>query len=275
MRQYEFNSIKISSDVGTGYLLYNTTDTANTEYQEDPYIYTDGSSVSNFHYGMRVVSVEGNIYAETKKELFALKQNLYRRCNGKTIDKLYYSDGYNRYFAYAFADIPTFGAFKGTTVSFTVNFNLYDFYWYMAQATILPVVSKKDYITSDGFSLPLVFTIYDSQQTVENTEEFDIYPVVRVLNNGKSAEANISVLNETTGESVSIKGYTLAENDILTFDCLRLTAVNSAGDNILNYCNEFETFCIARGDNLIKGYSNNDEAAVSVSIEYYAPRIGV
>lgn len=275
MRQYEFNSIKISSELGTGYLLRNVTDTPTTEYQEDPYIYTDGSCVSNFHYAVRIISVEGELYAETRKDLFKLKQRLYRYCNGKTKDKLYYSDGYKKYFAYAFADIPSFGAFEGMTVSFTVNFNLYDFYWYEADKTILTVNSKTDHITSDSFTLPLMFTSYETQQTVENIEDFNIYPVVRVLNNGEVTEADISIINETTGKTITITGYTLAENDVLTLDCLRLTAQNSVGENLLNYCNEFEDFCLIQGSNLIKGYNYNGEAAVSVSVEYYPPRIGV
>ncbi len=275
MRIYEFNGIKISSEADTGFILYNITDTAETEFQEDPYIFKDGSAVSNFHYAMRTLCIEGNIWAESREEVTRLKREMLRRCNGKTKDKLFYTDNGERFFAYAVAEIPTFGRFEGNALPFTVNFTLYDFYWYLADAFCVFIADKTNFITSDNFALPMIFTSYTSRQTVCNEEDFSIYPTVKIKNTGAAKTDDIKVLNETTGVEVVITGVSLVENDLLTIDCQNLTAQNQSGENLLNFCNEFEDFCLASGDNVIFAESNDEDGEIRVAIEYFVPRVGV
>lgn len=275
MRIYEFNGIKISSEADTGFILYNITDTAETELQEDPYIFKDGSAVSNFHYAPRTLCIEGNIWAENREAVTRLKREMLRRCNGKTKDKLFYTDNGDRFFANAVASIPTFGRFEGNVLPFTVDFTLYDFYWYLADAFCAFIADKTNFITSDSFALPMIFTSYTSRKTVFNNEDFAIYPTVKIQNVGEAKTADITVLNETTGVELIITGVSLAENDLLTIDCQNLTAQNKNGENLLNFCNEFEDFCLASGDNSIFAVSNNEDGEIRVAIEYFVPLVGV
>ena len=85
----------------------------------------------------------------------------------------------------------------------------------------------------------------------------------------------MKILNETTGEYIQLSGATLSPGDIIVIDCENLTAVLNGKTNIINSFNDFESFKIIPGKNVVKGINNNSSSAVNITMEYYKKWIGV
>lgn len=278
LRYMEFRSLRFASEKEEGdaaAIITEISDDGSVSFQEDALIFKDGSEISNPHYNMRIVTVTGTIVAKTREALVLAKEKFYRNCDGKTKDRLYYFNGISKYFIKAFSDIPVFSKPQGNSVDFTVNFNCYDFYWYAASLTSIAAYEMTNYIQSDGFSLPLMFSSFVSEANVLNTENFAIFPTVRIRNTGAAAKnAEVTVKNLTSGESIRFSGYNLKSGDVIEIDTLSLKAVSNA-ESVVNYFNDFSDFCLLPGTNSIKTTLGTDASKIAAEISYYRPFIGV
>lgn len=244
----------------------------NTAYQQDDYI-TDGALFSNFRYEARIVSLRGYILPRKGEDVKVLRQALYTKLNGKKQTKLVYYDGNKRYFCNAFADTPVCAKELKNTVEFNINFTIPDFFWLEYELTTATVASRENLIKTP-FTMPMIFAQRISTATVQNEQEFEIFPKFIIIANNISAAGVIYILNHTTGEQIVISDLNVENGSEITIDCKQLTAsVN--GIDIINNCNDFSGFSLIPGNNLLECVDNNEGRNSIVCVKYYRQFVGI
>lgn len=277
MRYIEFNGIKFTSEDDTNYIYnYFNPNDGDTSYQSDVPLGYDGEIISNISYNSRVVNVKGNIWGNTEQELYNARQELFNKCNGKTKGILTYFDGFKLYRAAAVASVPSCGDYRESLCTFNVNFTLYNFFWEDADISSLIVFTRTNgNFTNDKFTLPCVFTSRKAGTAILNDTEFDIYPIITIESSNAANSYPIKITNETTGEEITISGYSIPKGEVITIDCEKYTAVNGSGVSIINYFNDFENWRIVKGENVIKATSNNSSSGIDIKIQYRKKYVGV
>ena len=263
--EYVFSSL---SGIGGG----------NVRRSEREYINDDGAEFDNIYYNPRSFEVTGYVLAPSLKGLDERKQKLIHACTPKKEKEIVFFDGVRKYKATAISDnLPEFGERKFTAywnLPFVLNITIPTFYWTDYEITNIPVILRKDEIQT-SFTLPCVFTSRVAEAVVDNSSGFDFYPVVKISAGNQYESGAVKILNETTGEYIQLSGATLSPGDIIVIDCENLTAVLNGKTNIINSFNDFESFKIIPGKNVVKGINNNSSSAVNITMEYYKKWIGV
>lgn len=272
MRFIEFNGIRFTSGDDTPY-IYNKFDpnAGDTSRQSENPLNYDGEMISNITYNPRVVNIQGHIWGNTVEELFKYKRELFNKCNGKTKAKLLYFDGKKQYQAAAIAEIPSCGDVEGLCISFNVNFTLYRFFWEDFYETQL-LFDRKNEVT-DKFTLPCVFTSRKLETTFQNKTDFAVYPVITIQALSAAENKTVKIKNLTTGEEISIDGYTFVSGEMITIDCENYSVQSDINGNILNQMNDFESWCLKAGANSVQCL--NGGASVAIAIKFFVKYVGV
>lgn len=280
----EFNGITfgggnwIDKQDGTGriYTPYIITEfhpnEVNTTCQQDDFI-TDGALFSNFRYNARIVSLRGYILPRKGDKIEELRQQLYTKLNGKKNEKLTYYDGHKKYFCIAFADAPVCANAVKNSVEFNINFTVPDFFWYDNEKTIIPV-GKTIKLLQTPFTLPMMFGQRISEATIENENEFEIYPKFTLIAKNITENGAIRVTNHTTGQQIIFSGLNVDDGKKIAVDCKKLTATID-GVSVINYFNDFSDFALTPGVNELECVDSNENRETIVALEYYKPYVGI
>ena len=231
------------------------------------------TSFSNFRYDSRIMSLRGYILPRNGERIEELRADLFTKINGKTNKKLIYFDGEKKFFCHCFADAPVVSGKIKESVEFNINFTVPDFYWYEFLKTEIPVCTRINHIETE-FRLPTVFTTRIAEATINNPNNFNLYPIIKIIAGSTSESETLEVLNDTTGESVVLSGYTLNANEIVTIDCKTLDA-DASGVSVINYLNDFSDFSLIPGSNHLICTNARLGSMLTVAIEYYRPYIGI
>lgn len=236
-----------------------------TAYQRTDLI-GDGAVYSNFRYNPRIVSLKGYILPKKGERIEDLRCKLASLVNGKTVDKLTYFDGENSFFCECFGDIPVFSKPVKESVLFNINFTVPDFFWYSSELTSIPVSQRVKNITNP-FTLPRVFTIKTANAAVYNHNDFNIYPIIKIIANEMTSTVSLVILNDTTGEKITLSQYAVSAGEAITIDLKSLTA-DVGGVSVINYFNDFSDFAIIPGNNLLKVTDSNGNSKITVAVEF-------
>lgn len=248
-----------------------------TERQTLKYINADGEEYSNITFQPRKIEIHGTILAKNKYELSELKQRLSKACNPRLERDVYYFDGIQKYYARVVPDcLPEYGG--RIKNSWFVNFSIYliipGFWWYAAECTNISIAKRVDTI-STSFTLPCTFTERTSEAAINNDTDFEIYPEIIIKSNISSSSATLKIVNETIGETIILSGYEISQNETITINCDLYTAYNQDGENLINYFNDFEAWCIIPGENTIKGLVVDNLSGIDMYIKYKKRYLGV
>ncbi len=244
----------------------------NTTYQQDDFI-TDGALFSNFRYNARIVSLRGYILPRKGENIETLRQHLYIKLNGKKKSKLVYYDGQKSFFCMVFADAPVCANAVKNSVEFNINFTIPDFFWYDSEKISI-TVGEKINLLKTPFALPMMFSQRISQATIENENEFEIYPVFTFVTKGVTKEGSIYIINHTTGQQIILSGLNVEDGAQIVVDCKKLTATVN-GTNIINYFNDFSDFALVSGLNNLECIDSNGNRETMIALEYYKPYVGI
>lgn len=269
--------------------IKGASDTGETEYT--PYIFSelepngldalsqkddlliDGSVYSNFRYDARIVSLRGHILPRRGEDIRQLRQRLYAEINGKRQTQLIYFDGSKKYFCNAIGDVPACAVPIKASVEFNINFTVPDSFWYEYNMTSIAVSKKTPNLTTT-FTLPRVFSFNETSAWITNENEFDIYPVVRIISNAVTSSGSLTVENVTTGCKIILTGYAVSSGTMIEIDCKNMTA-KCGRTNAINYFNDFSDFMLKPGKNQLKAYNNNNDSKFTAAIEFYRPYVGI
>jgi hypothetical protein len=283
-RYIEFNGITFGSKnwidkqdgAGKIYTPYIITEfhpnEVNTSYQQDNFI-TDGALFSNFRYEARIVSLRGYILPRKGDKIEELRQRLYTKLNGKKSTELVYFDGKKKFFCMAFADAPVCANAVKNSVEFNINFTVPDFFWHDSQKTVI-AVGERTKLLKTPFTIPMMFAQRISKATVENENEFEIYPRFTIIAKNITEDGSIYITNHTTSQQIVLSGLAIEDDSQIVVDCKKLTAtVNN--ESIINNFNDFSDFSLVPGLNTLECIDSNGNRETIVSLEYYRPYIGV
>ena len=274
MNTWKFKTIEFNTQ-NSKYVIdsYSLND-GNTRYQEYENINFDGSSIYNIHYNTRVVIISGHIVGDNEADLIEAKQELFRICNAKSKDKLFYSNGYSEYFIDAIANLPTLGKQNGYAIPFSLAFDCYNFYWYEKELTSVPVISRQDLVTT-SFTLPCVFTSRINEGNIYNNNLFEEYPLIKIYGGADGGVNNIVITNNSTTQVIEFN-YTISAEEIITIDCANVKVYNDKGENLINYISDdFAEFVLAIGNNYVTATCDVGQTQVAVNFEYHKKLIGV
>lgn len=271
MKYLEFNGIRFSADSPFPFYSFSPNE-GTTEYQSDTFVGQDGENITNIRYPSRMVSLSGNIVADTDEQFIAYRQQLFTKCNGKTKEELYYFDGFTKYKAAAIANIPQLGETHATSQVYNVNFILLDFYWQRADKTIIPLFERIDTVET-SFTLPCVFTKRTAGATIYNGTDFDIYPILKIgiIN---SETVDLKIKNETSGAVIELPNYSFNAGETLIIDTEKYKAAIN-GINIINSLNDFSDWRISPGENVITIKNGENSVSLNAVIEYNDKLVGV
>lgn len=272
MKKYiEFNGIRFSDESPFPFYEFLANE-GTTDYQSDTFIGQDGEHISNMRYTSRTVSITGNIVADTENEFIAYRQQLFNKCNGKTKAELIYFDGFNKYKASAFANIPQLGEIHATSQIYNVNFILCDFFWISYDKTVIPLFERIDTVET-SFTLPCMFTKRTTGNTIYNATDFDIYPVIKigVLN---TETVDLKIKNESIGCAIELPSYLLNAGDTIVIDTEKYTASINR-QNIINSFNDFSDWHIKTGENVITVKNGENSVNLNIVVEYNNKLVGV
>lgn len=251
--------------------------------REDEYIDTDGLEYGDELYEPRTVTLYGFIQATSRKELFQLRQKMARILNGKAKGILKYSNGFNRYFSEAVADLPQFGERVQNILPFVVDFNLYRFYWKDDYRYDTQVFSRSDKLLGRFTFASLTDKIIVSEVipsgTLVNSGDIKTDLIIRVKGtktpSQTSANKGFKITNEATGEYIQL-AYNISNGETVTIDTRECTITSSNGTNLMNCLHVDSTFFrLECGANRLTGSLLNPYLGISIETEHYNMRIGV
>ena len=243
-----------------------------TTFQKDDLI-TDGSEYSNYRYEPRIVSLRGHILPRKGESVEELRIKLYEKCGGKTAHRLMYSSSTHGYFAEAVADAPVTAKPAGAAAEFNINFTLPGFFWYDEQQTEIAAHTRIKNLPMP-FTLPRSFGSTVSGATIINTNDFDIFPRVKIISDSNDKTESLELTNETTGKNITMTSYSITAGTQILIDCQSLT-VTAGGVDILDYFNDFSDFALIPGGNQIKCTNNGLNQSLRVAVEFYRPYVGI
>lgn len=270
------NWVNKQGDVGSTYTPYIITEfypnEIETSCQHDDLI-TDGAILSNFRYNVRIVSLRGYILPRKGEDIKILRQQLFIKLNGKKHSKMLYFDGVNEFSCNAVADAPVCGKAVKNSVEFNINFTVPDFFWYENKKTVVAVGGTTKLLKTT-FSFPTMFSERVSEATIENENEFAIYPVFTIIAQNVTKDGWITVTNHTTGTQIALSGIDVEDNAVIAVDCKKLTATMN-GQSVINYFNDFEDFSLEPGTNVLECVDSNENRSNKIQMEYHRPYVGI
>ena len=162
---------------------------------------------------------------------------------------------------------------RKNTVEFNINFTAPAFFWYAADEEEYTIYGRSKNITNP-FTLPCMFGETTAGADFENQNEFDIYPVVRIISDANETTSSFLITNETTGEKIEMTGYSVPKGKMVEVDCYGLRAT-ADGTDVLNYFNDFSGFRLIPGLNVIKCEQNGTNQRLRAAFVCSIPYVGI
>ena len=238
----------------------------------------DGCDYGEMLYEPRIVTINGYIYAPSRRELPRLRAELTRMCNGKDKGTLKYFNGYRSYQAEAVGELPKFSAGTGAVLPFVCNFELFQFYWSSDRETIASAYQRVDKLR-DTVQFPCVLTERVSAPAVLNQGDVQADMVILIrcsaVKEGEYSDTRLDIVNQDTGAHIALD-YDIRQGETITIDTEACTVTSDLAGNMLHRMNETSDFFkLAPGHNLIKTVDYSTAKSVSVEIHYREKFVGV
>jgi len=273
MRRFEFNGITFAKYQKYIFSTAEGLAEGSTLTQTANYLDQDGTDILTAYYEPRIVTLNGFILASNDTELYTLRKHLVSACNGKTKGILRYINGNKAYISEAVAELPQFGVKLKHSMPFSINFNLYNFYWKNDYKNIDYIFKLTNNIKGT-FEFPFVFTTMTTVANVVNDGDVDCPLIIKITGIG-SGTGGFEVRNNTTGKYIKLD-YNLADGEVITIDTQELTITSSIAGNILHKITSDSTLDLklAVGVNEIEGinYADNE---IAITAEHHNLYVGV
>ena len=279
MQVFEFNGIRFAKYQQYVFDDITGLDEGEVATQTGQYLEQDGVDILSAYYEPRIVTLSGHILADNDMELYTLRRQLTKACNGKTKSLLKYSDGYRTYFSEAIAELPQFGKRLGnsgkTALPFSVNFYLYNFYWKDDSKNIEHIFKATNHL-GNSFMFPLVFTTLTTISNVINGGDVECPLTIKITGRGAAVgDDGFNVINNTTGRFIKVE-HNITDGEVVTIDTQELTITSNISGNILHKITSDSTLDLKLklGINEIEclNYASNE---IFVTAEYYDMFVGV
>ena len=275
---------KIEFFIGNSYVLTSIDpDDSEFDTQTETYIGTDGETEIESLYRARTVTVKGYITAQNQAHLERLKRNMIRLLNGKDTGTLTLISNGNEFFAESRAEsLPSFGDVIQNMQSFICYFKIPSFYWKRTdkRGNVKQVYKRINMITQDvDISNGVVLTKRISEGSIVNNGDTAGDMIITIVCNfaGTSSESgSVIIENLTTGEKMTVKHKLVTgEKIIINTETSSIKSyVNGTVTNILHKL-EGDFIKLPVGSNVIKVTNNNEDADISLTVEYYDKLAGV
>ncbi len=135
-------------------------------------------------------------------------------------------------------------------------------------------IRKRQNTIGSNFILPCVFTSSNSESDIIVNGDAESEPVFEIKCIKETTmppeEAGITVLNETTGESIKLCVY-LVQDEVIEIDVENRKITSSVRGNMLNYISEdtfLHRFKLMQGANHIKAITDNTNEQINVLCRY-------
>lgn len=114
-------------------------------------------------------------------------------------------------------------------------------------------------------------------KTVNNPGDVIAYPVWTI----KGALTSLSLINQTTGEEISI-AYNLGSGEVITLDCRNRRSQTPDGKkvllgstNLFQYLTNYEFWGLQPGNNSVRIEADNTDGVTAFKLEFYTPYIAM
>lgn len=270
-RWFSFKNIKIASY--GDYILTGVSnlETGSASCRKINYIDTDGSAYKDIWYNERLFEISGIIKAYDEKTMVKLKRKLIQACSLKESFRIKYFNREETYSAECYFDkLPTFGTRQQWFLPFKLYLTIPGFYWQSAGMHSKRILKYTDKVISE-FTLPCVFTSFESLANVSNSGDVDTYPILTITCEAPGKSSTISITNKTTGQTIKLD-YQTSDKEVITIDTLNQTATSNLKNNITRHITiDSEFFSLNPGNNVIECIS----AGNMISVQYYENFLGV
>lgn len=256
---------------GLKYNLYNfaPNEDVTINRKTTQYYMTDGETLLSTLYGARVVTLTGHIIADSYEDMHKDRRALCACCDGKTEYTLIYDTGFEIYTAPAVADIPKFSRPEGTSIEFTINFNMFGFFWLSEDMTFTSQIRCP--LIKDSFTLPAVFSTLSEDDRLNNYGDAPC-PFIAEIFVLTAGNTEITLENSATGKKITVT-HDFTAGDILTIDTGKCTVTSAIDGNLINYVSaDSEFFTMCKGNNVMAASGQND---VCMRIKYNIRYTGV
>lgn len=239
--------------------------------QETQYIKTDGAKISEVYYNMRPFTITGHILTDSPDIAERRARKLTAVCAPKKPFQLEYFNGIHKFSAECCTnELPIIVAINNRNFKFSISITNPGFYWHDVKVSHKNINAKED-LVSGSFILPMVFTRMYFSAEVKNLGDVETEPIITVTALADSGEQVVTVLNETTGQSIGIN-HQLANGEVITFDHVEGDITSSISGNIINKLIKTSDFwALEPGANLISSPNTN----VQINIQHRNRYLGV
>lgn len=224
-------------------------------YTTVKYVNKGGQQTINVQHNSRVITIGGDVYTRDndnmEKALKILSDDVWLTVFSGTKKRKIYTK------IKEFTVYNKNGGYSG----FTLQLEADSPYFNDLAQDVNTIYGRKNLITGE-FTLPCVFTERTNGKTVVNKGGLKTYPKIVLYDigfNGKyETEKTITLVNETTGKSVTFD-YETTSGEVITVDFDKRTIEsNYAGDilNVLALENYLSEFCLEEGENFINIINN-------------------
>jgi hypothetical protein len=128
-------------------------------------------------------------------------------------------------------------------------------------------------LTNGNFTLPLVFTSFTTEATVELYGDLNIYPQIEIKNNGGNQNAGLILIENLTTDKFIAINYAIKKDEIILFDLANRKITSDQSGNIIKNITDdtiLSDFKLEKGVNQIKVSTTYPAPTFWASIKWYA-----